>query len=102
MREWMWWTLWYGNALRAAAWRGQVKAIHLFLDRGADVNAQGGRYGTALQAALVQPEYNNILKNPLHTAEIVCTSGLWSRCHSVCARLRVWGCFKCCKNTLEA
>ncbi|KAM0172531.1 hypothetical protein ACHAPF_007410 [Botrytis cinerea] len=41
----------YGNALQAAARRGNQEIVKLLLDRGANVNAQGGEYGNALQAA---------------------------------------------------
>ena len=41
----------YGNALQAAAYSGNVEAIQLLLDEGANVNEQGGEYGNALQAA---------------------------------------------------
>jgi hypothetical protein len=39
------------NALQAASERGYEQVVKLLLDKGADVNAQGGRYGNALQAA---------------------------------------------------
>jgi hypothetical protein len=39
------------SALQAAASRGYDKTVELLLDRGADINAEGGFYGTALQAA---------------------------------------------------
>ena len=42
----------YGNALQNAARRCQVEVVQLLLDEGADINAQGGRYGNALQAAM--------------------------------------------------
>ena len=41
----------HNTALQTAAYRGNVGCIHLLLDKGADVNAEGGEYGTALQAA---------------------------------------------------
>ncbi|CUS15232.1 unnamed protein product, partial [Tuber aestivum] len=44
----------YGNALQAAACRGNESIVQLLLERGADVNAQGGEYGNALQAAARQ------------------------------------------------
>ena len=34
-----------------AAYRGEVKALQHLLDKGAEVNARGGKYGNALQAA---------------------------------------------------
>ncbi|KAI0320597.1 ankyrin repeat-containing domain protein [Amylostereum chailletii] len=37
--------------LQAAAWAGHLEIVHLLLDHGADVNARGGKYGTAVQAA---------------------------------------------------
>ena len=42
-----------------------VKAVQLLLDRGADVNAQGGLYGNALQAALVSCINNAWLQEKL-------------------------------------
>jgi ankyrin repeat protein len=40
-----------GNALQAAAFRGNNKIAELLIAKGADINAQGGCYGNALQAA---------------------------------------------------
>lgn len=40
-----------GFALQAAAYRGLEAIVRLLLDKGADVNAQGGEFGNALQAA---------------------------------------------------
>ena len=34
-----------------ASFRGHEKVVQILLDKGADINAQGGRYGNALQAA---------------------------------------------------
>ncbi|KAF7343797.1 NACHT and ankyrin domain protein [Mycena sanguinolenta] len=36
---------------RAAAANGNTEIVHLFLDKGAEINAGGGEYGSALQAA---------------------------------------------------
>ena len=47
----------HNTALQTAAFRGNVGCIHLLLDKGADVNAEGGEYGTALQAAV---PYRNV------------------------------------------
>ena len=41
----------YGNALQAASCDGHEAVVQLLLNKGADVNAQGGVYGNALQAA---------------------------------------------------
>ena len=40
-----------GNALQAASYNGQADIVTLLLCKGADVNARGGEYGTALVAA---------------------------------------------------
>ncbi|RYP70487.1 hypothetical protein DL771_005424 [Monosporascus sp. 5C6A] len=42
----------YKGALWAASAKGNEKMVKLLLDRGADVNVQGGNYGYVLQAAL--------------------------------------------------
>ncbi|KAM0512856.1 hypothetical protein ACHAPE_008490 [Trichoderma viride] len=41
----------YGNALQAASYVRKIEMMRLLLDHGAQVNAQGGRCGTALNAA---------------------------------------------------
>ncbi|KAJ7114782.1 hypothetical protein C8R44DRAFT_224838 [Mycena epipterygia] len=41
----------YGNALQAASAGGHASVVHLLIQKGANVNAQGGYYGTALQEA---------------------------------------------------
>jgi ankyrin repeat protein len=41
----------YGNALHAAAERGNIEVVQILVDVGADVNAYGGKWGSALQAA---------------------------------------------------
>jgi hypothetical protein len=41
----------YGNALATASYCGHRAIVELLLERGADVNAQGGYYGNVLQAA---------------------------------------------------
>ena len=41
----------YGTTLHAASLGGHEKIVTMLLDKGADVNAQGGYYGNALQAA---------------------------------------------------
>ena len=42
----------FGTTLDAALFGGYEKIVQLLLDKGAEVNAQGGHYGNALQAAL--------------------------------------------------
>ena len=42
----------YGIALITAACGGHTSVVQLLLDRGADINAQGGSYGNALQIAV--------------------------------------------------
>ena len=41
----------YGHPLQAAAVGGSLKVCRLLVDKGADVNARGGKFDTALQAA---------------------------------------------------
>ena len=41
----------YGTPLQTAAWAGQEDVVSFLLENGASVNAQSGRYDTALQAA---------------------------------------------------
>ncbi|KAJ7274220.1 ankyrin repeat-containing domain protein [Mycena rebaudengoi] len=41
----------FANALQAASYSGHVEVARLLVERGADVNAQGGEDGSALQAA---------------------------------------------------
>ena len=41
----------YGTPLHAASARGHSEIVHILVDRGADVNAQGGILGNALQIA---------------------------------------------------
>jgi hypothetical protein len=41
----------YGNALYAASLGGHGKAVELLLNKGTDIDAQDGFYGSALQAA---------------------------------------------------
>jgi hypothetical protein len=41
----------YGNALQAASFGGHEKVVALLLEKSAAVDAQGGHYGKALQAA---------------------------------------------------
>jgi ankyrin repeat protein len=43
-----------GTALHAASLAGHEKVVKMLLDKGADINAQGGSYGTALYAASLQ------------------------------------------------
>jgi len=40
-----------GNALQAASFWGDLKVVRYLLERGANANAQGGRYRTALASA---------------------------------------------------
>lgn len=41
----------YGTPLQAASLNGHLNVVRLLMERGADLNAQSGRYCTALQAA---------------------------------------------------
>ena len=40
-----------GVDMEITAWNGKIEIVQLLLERGADVNVQGGKYGNALQAA---------------------------------------------------
>ena len=46
--------LFYHTALQTASAISQDQIVQLLLEKGADVNASGGRYGTALQAASIK------------------------------------------------
>jgi hypothetical protein len=48
----------WGTALQAASFKGNEKLVKLLLDKGADVNAEGGYFGTALQAASCRSHEN--------------------------------------------
>jgi ankyrin repeat protein len=52
----------YGNALQAAARKGNEAVVQLLVNRGADVNAQGGEYGNALQAAALNGHHQVVLR----------------------------------------
>ncbi|KAI4139929.1 MAG: hypothetical protein L6R39_006038 [Caloplaca ligustica] len=47
----------YGTVLHGASLGGHAKIAQLLLDKGADVNAQAGRFSTALQAASSEGHY---------------------------------------------
>ena len=51
--------------LQAASYEGHEKVVELLLSKEADVNAQGGKYGTALQAA---PSHDCLDKDLTHFA----------------------------------
>ncbi|KAL3435422.1 ankyrin repeat-containing domain protein [Aspergillus tetrazonus] len=64
-------------SLQAAAYSGDLEAVKLLLDRGADVNIQAGEHGTALQAAAYQG-YQDIVKLLLdHDAEVNILGGYY-------------------------
>ena len=48
------------NALQSLAYDGKVEVISFLVDKGADVNAQGGEHGNALQAAAVNGKFEAI------------------------------------------
>ncbi|KAH8813964.1 hypothetical protein DL96DRAFT_1685224 [Flagelloscypha sp. PMI_526] len=52
-------SVWRGVGLLCyAAESGPVQIVELFIDKGADVNTQGGEYGSALQAAAIKGHYD--------------------------------------------
>lgn len=64
-------------SLQAAAYSGDLEAVKLLLDRGADVNIQAGKHGTALQAA-ASKGYQDIVKLLLdHDAEVNILGGYY-------------------------
>ncbi|ORY18175.1 hypothetical protein BCR34DRAFT_450467, partial [Clohesyomyces aquaticus] len=50
----------YGTALTASAFDGTTGIMQALLEKGADVNKQGGTYGTALQAAAFFGDADNV------------------------------------------
>ncbi|PNP60522.1 hypothetical protein THARTR1_00546 [Trichoderma harzianum] len=73
----------YGTALQAACssmrWKGSEDIVRLLLERGADVNAEGGTFGTALRTACAKSLSNSQLEIvPLlldHGADINAVTG---------------------------
>ncbi len=55
----------YGTALHAASFGGHEKIVQMLLEKGADVNVQGGHYGNALQAASYRGQ-NQVVQILLH------------------------------------
>ena len=51
----------FGSALEAACCYGKIEAVFLLLEKGADVNMQGGPYGSALHAACFNGEIEVVL-----------------------------------------
>ena len=64
----------YGNALRAASYKGHEQIVKMLLDAGADVNAQGGDYGNALYAASVRG-HEQVVKTLLNAGADVNAQG---------------------------
>jgi ankyrin repeat protein len=67
-----------GNVLQAAAasyYDWNDKTLKQLLDRGADVNEQGGRYGNALQAAAAYITRENVLVLLEHGADVNAQGG---------------------------
>ncbi len=56
------------NALQAASVEGYEKVVQMLIDAGADVNAQGGEYGNALQAADDVNTQGGLYSNALQAA----------------------------------
>ncbi|KFZ14934.1 hypothetical protein V501_02978 [Pseudogymnoascus sp. VKM F-4519 (FW-2642)] len=66
----------FGSPLQAAAYHGGDEIIRLLIQRGADVNAQGGYFGNALQAAASLGEQEEIVKLLLeHGADVNAQGG---------------------------
>lgn len=56
-----------GTALQVACNLGTIEAVHFLLDQGADVNAEGGRFGTSLQAAAAR----SVISHPQSKVQIL-------------------------------
>ncbi|KAJ6487101.1 ankyrin repeat-containing domain protein [Mycena vitilis] len=68
----------YGSALQAAAWNGNVDVVRLLIEKGADVNTTGGEYGSALQGAAVNINKVDIVCTLLaHGADVNAMSGYY-------------------------
>ena len=50
-----------GTVLHLAVTKGDERVVQLLLEKGANVNAQGGRYGNSLQAA-IQNQHENVVR----------------------------------------
>lgn len=59
----------YGSILQAAARHLDTRAVHYFLDLGADIYMGGGKYGTALQASSYEHELDTMRLLMAHGAE---------------------------------
>ncbi|KAM0466846.1 hypothetical protein ACHAPV_000355 [Trichoderma viride] len=56
-----------GTALQVACNLGTIEAVHFLLNQGADVNAEGGRFGTSLQAAAAR----SVISHPQSKVQIL-------------------------------
>ncbi|KAJ7843984.1 ankyrin repeat-containing domain protein [Mycena olivaceomarginata] len=65
----------YGNALQAASYEGDIEIVRLLLQHGAEVNAQGGQYGNALQAASYKGDIEIVRLLLQHGAEVNAQGG---------------------------
>jgi Protein kinase domain/Ankyrin repeat len=67
--------------------RGQVERMQLFLDEGVNLNAEGGKYGNALQAAVLE-EHTDIIRFLLEKgADVNATGGTYGNALQAAAYL---------------
>src|SRR5205814_3190342 len=59
----------YGTMLQTASFSGNLEVVRLLLEKGAEVNAQGGHYGNPLQAAAVPARDVELLRPLLVKAD---------------------------------
>ncbi|QYT03008.1 ANK_REP_REGION domain-containing protein [Trichoderma simmonsii] len=57
----------WGTPLHVACHEGTLEAVRFLVDRGADVNDEGGRFGTPILAAAARVEYQDPPKLPILT-----------------------------------
>jgi ankyrin repeat protein len=80
---------WAGNALCAAACRADGhNTLRVLLEKGADINWQGGTYGCALQAATVNYRLENVKLLLMYGADVHAQCGHYGNALTAAARHR--------------
>jgi ankyrin repeat protein len=82
---------WVGNALCAAACHtAGANTLRILLEKGADVNWQGGKYGCALQAATVNYRLENVKLLLKYGADVHAQCGHYGNALTAAARHRTY------------